>query len=477
MHSPAPLRRAWHGLAALLALAPAPSLPAAESGEGPRPTPVTRPAMKRLLEDMKARPERIPLPEPSAEEIAAAGDDAQALSYENRLRALFLPATELRGYLGFGGSAPRRPGAPAPKVVIEPDPAVTLDYGFKTRLFWIASRANNCQYCLGHQESKLLAVGMTDDDLARLDADWSGFPEREQAAFAFARKLSLAPGSVSDADVAACLAHYSPKEVLEMALSVGGNNAINRWKEGIGVPQSPSGGNSGWAQARPDGSHSYLTPTADRFAATASAVAVLGGGALGEGLVATGLPAAPARHDEIRAALAAARARSPRLPLVDEAEARTILGAAAGADGPVPGWMRLLAWFPVAGPRMARAFLLSAEAPGIDPTDRALLRWTVARRNRAWYALSLAEADLRRAGFDDARLADLAGDQATLDDARRAVLVVADTLAASPVACTDAQFRRALEATSPATMTRVVHEVAMESLLDRFTEAAGLPAE
>lgn len=449
---------------------------AAEPTGAPRPTPVTRPAMKRLLEEMKQRPERIPLPEPSAAERVAAGDEPQSLSYESRLRALHLPGTELRGYLGFGGTPPQRPGASPPRVVVEPDPALTLDYGFKTRLFWIASRANNCQYCLGHQESKLLAVGMTDDDLARLDADWSGFPDREQAAFAFARRLTLSPGTIRDTDVDRCLAHFTPQQVLEMALSVGGNNAINRWKEGIGVPQSSSGGNSGWAQARPDGTHSYLTPTADRFAAVPSTVAVLEAVAGREELVATVLPAAPAGADEIRAGLAAARARLPRLPLVAEEEARKILAAAA-PGGPLPGWMRLLAWFPVAGPRLARSLVLTEKAPGIEPLDRALIRWTVARRNRAWYALGLAERDLRAAGFDDAALADLAGDQARLGAAHRAVVAVADALAASPVACTDGQFAAALAATSPATMTRVVHEVAMESLFDRFTEAAGLPAE
>jgi len=120
---------------------------------------------------------------------------------------------------------------------------------------------------------------------------------------------------------------------------------------------------------------------------------------------------------------------------------------------------------------------MTAAAPGIDPVDRALLRWTVARRNRAWYALGIAERDLRAAGFDDAALADLAGEQTRLAPSRRAVLAAADALAASPVACTDAQFAAALAATSPATMTRVVHEVAMESLFDRFTEAAGLPAD
>lgn len=446
------------------------------AADAPRPTPVTRPAMKRLLEDMKDRPERIPLPEPTVAERAAAADDPQQLSYENRLRTLHLPGTELRGYLGFGGTAPKRPGAAPPRVVVEPDPAVTLDYGFKTRLFWIASRANNCQYCLGHQESKLIAVGMTDDDLARLDGDWSGFPEREQAAFAFARRLTLAPGSVTAADVDRCLVHFTPQQVLEMALSIGGNNAINRWKEGIGVPQSATGGTSGWAQARRDGTHSYLTPTADRFAATPSSVAVIAGPAGGDGLAATLLPAPPAGAGEIRAGAATAGMRAPRLPLVGENEARGILAGSA-PEGPLPGWMRLLAWFPVAGPRLTRSFLLTVTAPGIEPVDRALVRWTVARRNRAWYALDLAERDLRAAGLDAAALEDLAGGQERLGAARRAVLTVADALAASPVACTDGQFAAALAATSPAVMTRVVHEVAMESLFDRFTEAAGLPLE
>jgi hypothetical protein len=57
------------------------------------------------------------------------------------------------------------------------------------------------------------------------------------------------------------------------------------------------------------------------------------------------------------------------------------------------------------------------------------------------------------------------------------MLVVADRLAASPVICTDADFGTALEATSPATMVHVVHAVAMDSLFDRFTEAAGLTLE
>ncbi len=447
----------------------------ADEAAAPRPTPVTRPAMKQLLEGMKTRRERIPLPEPSAAEIRAAETDPTVLSYENRLRSLYLPGTELRGYLGFGGTAPKRPNAPAPKVVIEPDPAVTLDYGFKTRLFWIASRVNNCQYCLGHQESKLLAVGMTDDDLAHLDTDWSVFPEREQAAFAFARRLTLDPGSLKDADIDRCLEHFTGEEVLEMALSVAGNNAINRWKEGIGVPQAGNGGNSGWAQTGVTGAHSYLTPTAEKFKSLASAVAILTPDDAAQELVATEASTELLSLAEMARGIDAARARTPRLPLIDEAAARTLLGNLT-TEGPLPAWMRLLANYPLAGPRMVKAFELTAAAAELTPIEQAHIHWTVARRNRAWYGLALAESEMRALGATAADLADLAGDQSGLSAAERAVLAVADALAASPVVCTDAQFQEALDATSPATLVSVVHEVAMQSLFDRFTEAAALTA-
>ena len=86
---------------------------------------------------------------------------------------------------------------------------MTLDYAFKTQLFWIVSRTNNCQYCLGHQESKLLGAGMTEDQIAALDSDWSQFGPKEQAAYALARRITLEPHLLSDADIDAVRAHYT----------------------------------------------------------------------------------------------------------------------------------------------------------------------------------------------------------------------------------------------------------------------------
>ena len=102
-------------------------------GEGPqaspRPIPLTRPDMKQLLEDMKARKPRIPLPPLTDEEKAKLGE--REAGYEGRLRSLYLPRGDAQGGFGFNR---------------EPDPNMSLDYKFKTQLFWIVSRTNNCQY-------------------------------------------------------------------------------------------------------------------------------------------------------------------------------------------------------------------------------------------------------------------------------------------------------------------------------------------
>ena len=436
----------------------------------PRPTPVTRTEMKRLLEDMKQRTPRISLPPLTAEELQATEKEPNARGYETRLRNLYLPGTELRGYINFGGSPPRRPGGPPPRFTLEPDPTVTLDYGFKTKLFWIASRANNCQYCLGHQESKLLAVGLTDDDLGALDTHWEHFPENEQAAFAFARRLTLEPHRLSDADLDRCRKFYTDLQILEMALSVGGNNAINRWKEGVGVPQSTNGGNFGGASAESE--HSYLTPTSDQFATAASKVARVPAGNANQKLAVTALdrPALESA-DEVARQLDLAQNRQARLPLASEEQTRKVLGDLVPA-GPVPAWMRLLANYPGAGLRTAKTFAATEQQTDLSPLTRARLAWVVARQDRAWYALGEARARLRALGQTDPQIAALDAGGAGLDEKDRALLVVARNLAASPVVLTDAEFDKALKLNSPRDLVQTVHYVAMRALFDRFTEAA-----
>src|SRR5262245_46492557 len=102
--------------------------PAAADGPGtPRPVPLTRPDVTQALEDLKKASPRLPLPPLTEEQRREWGD--RPVVNNALARFLYLPP-ELRGGDFVRGA----------------DPAMSLDHAFKTMLFWIVSRANNCHY-------------------------------------------------------------------------------------------------------------------------------------------------------------------------------------------------------------------------------------------------------------------------------------------------------------------------------------------
>ncbi len=468
----------------------------AEANGEPRPVPLTRPEMKQRLEEIKQRTPRLPLPDITEAERAALAE--RGVTYENRLRYHYLPPlpAALAGSWRWSGSGFAGGSRDA-------DPDMRLDYAFKTRLFWIVSRTNNCQYCLGHQESKLLAAGMSEDQIAALDSEWSLFPAREQAAFAYSRKLTYTPHWLSDADFAALAPHFTPLEILEMTLSIAGNNAINRWKEGAGVPQSSDGGNFGRTGPNPANTprvtehHSYLTPTSSKYAAQLSRVAPIANDPR------TGTPTTRAlfRRDppETRAvveeALRAAVTRKSRLPLADESAARGVLppewkgdvallpGQPTGqrsappselVSGPLPGWIRLLASFPRSAPSRILAVRMLESEGDLPAALKAKTAWIVARQDRAWYAAGEARAALCRQGLTDDAIFSL-DDNAT--PVERSLFRVARKLAASPVVLTDADVADAVKLAGPRIVTQFIQYVTHRASFQRVTEAAHLPLE
>jgi alkylhydroperoxidase family enzyme len=477
----------------VLALA-ASAAQAADSVTAPRPTPLTRPEMKQYLEDMKQRTPRIPLPEMTAEEQERYGEDASR-GYESRLRAHYLPGGNERFSFSGGGSARTRPGD-SPRTETRPEgtsrtgtsgrenePGMTLDYRFKVSLFWIVSRTNNCQYCLGHQESKLLRAGMTEDEIAALDSDWTRFNAAEQAAWAFGRKFTLEPHKLSDADIAELKKHFTDLQILEMILSMAGNNSINRWKEGVGVPQSEGGGGFGRrtegaavAEA-PREPHSYLTPTSDQYQTRITLVAPLLLDDAGRATRQTVFlrPKIESR-EQAEAALAQARQRNPRLPLVDESKAREALGEDA-PKGPLPQWMRLLAHFPRSGGRLVASTRFADEHGDLSPLLKAQVSWIVARQDRAWYALGQAQRRLQKLGQSDDQIFALDGSWDQFTPRERALFTVAQKLAAAPVVLTDEQVSEAVKLAGPRDVVQLVSYTTNRASFNRITEAAGLQVE
>ena len=79
------------------------------------------------------------------------------------------------------------------------------DRVFEESLFWVQTRSIQCNYCMGHCEMLLEVAGLDKTGVAaRTRAlagnDWSAFPPAEQVAYAYARKLSLTPWALTEAD-------------------------------------------------------------------------------------------------------------------------------------------------------------------------------------------------------------------------------------------------------------------------------------
>lgn len=449
-----------------------------------RPVPATRVEMKRLLEDMKSRPQRIPLPELTEQDRIELGDRAD--SYESRLRYHYMPFGETSV---FGSGGRRRAGAsaaPAPQrdFTRNSDENMSLTYAFKTQLFWIASRTNNCQYCLGHQEQKLSAVGLTDDQIAALDGDWENHTPAERAAFAYARRLTYEPHLISDTDIETLRRHYNDLQILEMTLSVAGNNAINRWKEGTGTPQSQSGlsffrrAGGVLPSDRPLPIETFLTPTSPEFRQVVSRVAPLRidpSTGMPTGVAVRNRPPLESRG-EVEMALESARHRSSRIAPLSEDDARQALGLDKSA--PAPNWLRLMAHFPNEAQRRIDSLKAIDESEGdLSLLLKAQVSWIIARQDRAWYATGLVRDRLRELGQTDDQIFALDGTWAEFTPAERSLFRFARNLAASPIALTDEDVAEALNLSGPRQVVQLIDFVTSQAYFDRVTEAAALPLD
>jgi hypothetical protein len=74
---------------------------------------------------------------------------------------------------------------------------------------------------MGHCEMLLAVAGLSESEILDrtrklADGTWSAFPPEERVGYAFARKLSLAPASVTAADVAELRSFFGPERTLDV---------------------------------------------------------------------------------------------------------------------------------------------------------------------------------------------------------------------------------------------------------------------
>jgi alkylhydroperoxidase family enzyme len=401
-----------------------------------KPVGMTRDEQKDLLEKHKKATPRLPMP-------PADPDNPLGRVNNGAFRAYYLP--DFRDTAG-GGSR-------------EPDPAMTLDNTFKVKLFWITSRANNCYYCLGHQEHKLLGAGVSDDGIAELDGDWVAVPEKERVAFAFTRKLTHTPHLITAADIEAMKKHFTPTQVAEILVTVAGYNATNRWTDGLNIPGEESGERFKKADVKADFS-TFRTPTSDRFAKQTTAVAPVK------------LLSRPALEPRDTVEAIWREKREALLPLAD---AKTV--AELWPDAPAPNWVGLLANFPKAMRGRIVGLKAAEEKGNLTPTLKAQIAWVAARNDRAWYALAVARERLRKAGVSDEDIWKLDGDRKHLSEGEQAALLLAETLTVAPWQVTDEMVERCRKHFKDNQVAEIVYHACNAAFFDRVTEAAGLPLD
>lgn len=387
--------------------------------------PVTRQEMLRMLDSLKSRQARLPYTAPA--------DAAEGGVVNNRaLRELYLPDL-------FKSTDP-----PAGQSSATEDPVV--DYRFATQMFWIVSRANDCAYCLGHQEGKLKKVGVDEEGLLALDTDWMAFGEPQREAFALTRKLTLSPQLIGEGDIDALKRHFTDDQVLTILYLIGRYNATNRWTDATGIPQ----------ETYRDFSTALSDDALNRPSKVASAVAM------------------PRRHAESFEAwegrLADAKRRVARLKPTREVSTESEPMEATHE--------RLLAAIPQAGPTAVRQARDAMGKGKLDSRLKAKIAFLAAFEDEAWYMQSLVLARLGAAGVTRKQAYDLAaGDLGSVaDPAERAALRFARKLTVDPVQVVDADIESLGEHYSPYQIAEIIHVVATSAMLDRFTESVGLPA-
>jgi hypothetical protein len=103
-----------------------------------------------------------------------------------------------------------------------------LPPALRGKLRWVAANVNRCRYSETCALADLHRAGIDDAGIEALVDNPESLPARERAALTFARKLTRAASTVTDAEVANLLDHYGEKQVVAMVLLLAHANFQDR---------------------------------------------------------------------------------------------------------------------------------------------------------------------------------------------------------------------------------------------------------
>ena len=168
-----------------------------------------------------------------------------------------------------------------------------------------------------------------------------------------------------------------------------------------------------------------------------------------------------------------------RVPLLSDEEAWKRLPAVESGGGqPLPSWARALAG---SLPRTTAAMLdldrIQRTRSPLGPLLRGKMRWVAARANHCEYSMAQAEADLKRAGLDEAGLRRLKGDHKDFPEPEQAALEFAHRMTVDAAEVTDAEVAGLIARYGEAKVVAMVLLLAYANFQDRLLLALDVPIE
>ncbi len=144
----------------------------------------------------------------------------------NSMRAMFLHPEGAQAWRDFGAASREY---------------TSVDRPLKLHISFAVSLANGCRYCTVHQVVGLRRAGVDPAKLLAMKKDDSQLTPRELAAVSFARKLTRAPGSITDADYAALRQTFGEQGALEVVMQTANFAFMNRFTDGLRLPSEDEG--------------------------------------------------------------------------------------------------------------------------------------------------------------------------------------------------------------------------------------------
>ena len=110
-----------------------------------------------------------------------------------------------------------------------------LEPQLRAKMRWTAAHANHCAYSETTAKSDLRRAGASETAIAALEKGESDSSSAENAALVFARKMSEAANTVTDAEVSQLMGRYGNEQVVAMVLLLAYSNFQDRILLALGV--------------------------------------------------------------------------------------------------------------------------------------------------------------------------------------------------------------------------------------------------